>query len=215
MSSNVFILRNPFHDNMITLKRKLSSQDFHAIPSSSPAKVIDANASLMSQSIGRSLQPSRTRKRHRNSRPPDSDVYEHTLSLLFSAQQNLPYPPVNFSNQQNRSQVVSTPSTSIHSNNQALLSSFWKCSSTRQPPLSCQIAPPVFKSSNKRNSILSCFQMTNCEDCDAPLDFQELNIDVEKNDHTCASCGKCVCQSCSISYMDMERKCLTCVGKIQ
>ncbi|RKF58590.1 putative orf21 protein [Erysiphe neolycopersici] len=201
---------------MISLKRKHSSQELHAFSSSSPAKFIDTDGSQISQSTRQSLHPSRTRKRHRNNRPLDSDVYveEHTLSLLFSAQQNLSFPPVNFSNHQNSSQAVSIPSKSIHSSNQALLSSLWNCPSIRQPPLSCPAAQPAYNPLNKKTSIPSYFQMMNCEDCDAPIDFQEITVDNEGNDHTCASCGKCVCQSCSISYIDMERKCLICVGKI-
>ncbi|KHJ33907.1 putative orf21 protein [Erysiphe necator] len=193
---------------MLSLKRKNSSLDFHA---SSP-KFTETNTSSVSQSTTWCLHPSRTRKRHRNSRPCDSVVYERTLSLLYSAQQSSSPLPQDPSNYKNRNQAFSHLS-SINLSNQKLLSSLWNCPSNYFPQNPSRASPSADNTLTTKTSMLLCLQKVNCEDCDVPLNIEESAIDIREDDYTCATCGKYVCQSCSISYMDMERKCLICVDK--
>jgi len=72
--------------------------------------------------------------------------------------------------------------------------------------------------------MVSPFQVSNCEDCDASLnsgedamDIDMMDIDISSNggNHSCSRCGKHVCSRCAVSNLGMERKCLGCAGKGQ
>lgn len=174
-----------------------------------------------------SLFSSRTRKRHRDNRPSEEDVHQHTLSLLFSAQQG---------SQSHTSQFQPAPvqppipaptgavlSTSFRRNHQqSSLHSFWPIPNARE-------TSPSSNASNSSAgtptavSMSSFFSATNCEDCDAPLDTEDsqvmdadmmMDIDNTGGSHYgCTRCGKPVCSRCSVSNLGAERKCLLCAGR--
>lgn len=147
---------------------------------------------------------------------------EHTLSLLFSAQQNN---SPQFGSLLKQSPIPSISQRPESHTQQSSLHAFWRLPHTRQispPSNSCAnwfIAPtspniPSFSS-----------EVTNCEDCDAPLicnDSDAMDIDImmaidnmgEAN-YSCTRCAKPVCSHCSVSNLGRERKCLGCVGRSQ
>lgn len=187
-----------------------------------------------------SLFASRTRKRYRDNRPSESEVYgmpclflsvdwqalipptEHTLSLLFSAQRN-PQPtslPTSFRASQ------SQPVASVQSSQQASLHAFWhgpmSSSTGGSSPSSTYSASPA-NTPGPSPQMTSMFPATNCEDCDASLgqssygdamDVDMMDVDMSMTGcHACTACGKQVCHSCSVSNLGAERKCLACAGR--
>jgi hypothetical protein len=147
---------------------------------------------------------------------------EHTLSLLYSAQQ-LPQhqfqPPTPF-----RAQTPVKPfPSSNQSAQQSSLHSFWSI------PSLLRQSSPSSNSTSSTNAVSTApaintfFQPTNCEDCDASLNpdnLDAMDIDVMMEidttgggNHACRSCGKQVCHSCAVSNLGAERKCLNCAGK--
>jgi len=229
-----------FQTSTMVLKRKRSDSE---ISSSSSLLSSPLSSSMMvidnfhpNQISTPSLFSSRTRKRHRDNRPSESDVHrmhptflsaqsstlipstEHTLSLLFSAQQNPQSqhssPPIF----QSQPPVEFLPS-SIHTSQQSSLHSFWRI------PSSGRQSSPSSNSSSSTNTpniapVMDTFQATNCEDCDAALNPADngdamdvdmmIDLDIPGGNHACTSCGKQVCHSCSVSNLGAERKCLHC-----
>ncbi|KAF8856035.1 hypothetical protein BDZ45DRAFT_715530 [Acephala macrosclerotiorum] len=209
----------------MVLKRKRSDSDISSAssllssPLSSNLMSVDQFQSHPNPISRPSLFPSRTRKRHRDNRPSESEVHQHTLSLLFSAQQKpepeLP-PPSAFPSQETTSPLPS----SSQSRQQSSLHSFWALpSSARQSSPSS-----TFSNSSNVSAISSgannFFHASNCEDCDASLNSNDDAMDVDmmmdivmEGDHACTSCGKQVCHSCAVSNLGAERKCLNCAGR--
>jgi len=188
-----------------------------------------------------SLFSSRTRKRHRDNRPDEFQVHrkfaeaqtilqqvnnrtEHTLSLLFSAQNSrqseIPTPPL--FHQQQQAPVTSLPNSNLSSikSQQSSLHSFWTLPSARQSSPSSNASSSG--APTPTIEMASPFQASNCEDCDVSLnsrddsmDIDMMDIDISANggNHSCSRCGKQVCSRCAVSNLGMERKCLGCAGK--
>jgi len=217
------------------LKRKRSDSEISTSSSllSSPL----AASNYMSMSIDHPIQTpslfaSRTRKRHRDNRPSEADVHQHTLSLLYSAQQNPSFNP----SPQNHDMPMSTfPSAMANQysepTQQASLHSFWSLPNARQVSPSSVSSTSSSDTSPMNISPNTSFPPTNCEDCDASLQLSDnademdvdmmMGIDVygaynnagEAAASACTSCGKHVCHSCAVSNLGAERKCLGCAGK--
>lgn len=233
------------------LKRKRSdseistSSSMFSSPPSAPNFTSMDYQSHQSQIPTPSLFASRTRKRYRDNRPSESEVHrmpclflsvdwqalipstEHTLSLLYSAQQKPQQSslPTSFRSSQSHEPVSSLPSSSQNSQ-QSSLHSFWHgpmASSTRQSsPSSNYSASPANTPGASPPHMTSMFSATNCEDCDASLgqsdngdsmDLDMMDVDMGTESHACTSCGKQVCHSCSVSNLGAERKCLNCAGR--
>ncbi|KAH8669652.1 hypothetical protein BGZ60DRAFT_39136 [Tricladium varicosporioides] len=210
----------------MVLKRKRSDSEISTSSSmlSSPLSAnnfmsIDSYNSNQPQISTPSLFSSRTRKRHRDNRPSEAEVHQHTLSLLFSAQQNQPPQPQNIP-------IAPLPSSAQSQGQQSNLHSFWALPSTARhtsPASSSSVSlinTPITSGAN------NCFfQPTNCEDCDASLqmdntDAMDLDVmmDIDMNggncpNFACTSCGKQVCHGCAVSNLGAERKCLMCAGR--
>ncbi|KAK3362039.1 hypothetical protein B0T24DRAFT_640738 [Lasiosphaeria ovina] len=156
--------------------------------------------------------PNRTMKRFRDNRPSDAEVHQHTLQLLYSAQQ-----------QQNSAQTQlrpqpETPSSTVrperHSpsdHQQRSLHSFWNISvsaSNAGTPLLASCSPLAPRNIS-----------AGCEDCGAALGNSHANgdgITMEVDgceEHSCGACGKIICFSCSISNLGENRRCLACAQR--
>ncbi|KAK4195255.1 hypothetical protein QBC40DRAFT_289344 [Triangularia verruculosa] len=168
-----------------------------------------------------SHMPGRTMKRFRDNRPSEEIIHQHTLNLLFSAQQQQqrqasPPPQVQV--------TESTPGQAQPDQHQRSLHSFWKLPTrTAAPPSSsqtslasspCPVAMPAFPAAAS----------TTCDDCGAGLvgsgagggqDEMMMDVDgcVEAEEHVCGACGKTVCFSCSVSNLGEHRRCLACAGR--
>jgi hypothetical protein len=248
---NSFVAREPYQQTTtMVLKRKRSDSEISTTSSilSSPLSSsnymnIDGFQS-QKQIATPSLFSSRTRKRHRDNRPSESDVHrmpssflpsaqpltapstEHTLSLLFSAQQQHPQSqfqsPSPFLSQSHTHPIASIPA-SYEPPQQSSLHSFWAIPSARHGSPSSTSSNSSSNTPNTAPAINSFFQATNCEDCDASLNPQDnddaidvdmmMDIDMDGGNHACTSCGKQVCHSCAVSNLGAERKCLNCAGK--
>jgi hypothetical protein len=195
-----------------------------------------------------SLFSSRTRKRYRDNRPDENSVHrmssltvasdltltssaEHTLNLLFSAQQNTQsqshlQQQLQSSPFSSQAPVSSLPSSTQSSDHQSSLHSFWAISSARSssPSSVNSSSSSLSNTPNTASHATSYFQPTNCEDCDTSLVSQndgdsmdvDMMMDIDKVSgahHACSACGKMVCYSCAVSNLGAERKCLSCAGK--
>ncbi|TQS35201.1 hypothetical protein Golomagni_04386 [Golovinomyces magnicellulatus] len=200
---------------MIDLKRKRSGSGTQVSASSFSSQYSQLDSCSPTQTVTHSLCPSRTRKRHRNSRPSDSEVFDHTLSILFSAQRNSQTLSQDFSSKAN-SEPPSTLLPSPHQpKNQSFLSSYWNISSRRETP--CSSKDSIFSAGDllipKQPAKLLLPMTTACEDCGKALyDNKSIPIYFDGEEHRCRHCGKYVCDSCSISYIGTEMKCLNCVS---
>lgn len=235
------------------LKRKRSESEISTTSSllSSPLHSNNSNSMhIDSPSIASpNLFSSRTRKRHRDNRPNEAAVHrmpsdssslsvhqaltnstEHTLSLLYSAQQpshmhintNYAQPP-SPSSISPRTIIPNPPSNSTH---QASLHSFWQIPSNRQVSPSSDSSYTSSTSVSPKTITHPHLLPTNCEDCDASLANRaggdEMDVDTMMDidmygageaNHACTSCGKQVCHSCAVSNLGAERKCLGCAGR--
>ncbi|KAL6701974.1 hypothetical protein J3F84DRAFT_343476 [Trichoderma pleuroticola] len=151
---------------------------------------------------------SRTLKRYRDNRPSDEEVHQHTLDLLYSAQQRpqgqQPHDAVVAQSEPEHQQ----PAASANSNGQQQsLHRFWDIGSepssgTSSPGIANPCAPP-----------------TNCDDCGAALAGSDDDMDVDggsaqdTDDTACGACGKHVCFSCSVSNLGEQKRCLQCAGR--
>jgi hypothetical protein len=254
---NSIVTREPYQQTTtMVLKRKRSDSEISTTSSilSSPlssSNYMNIDGFHSQKPIATpSLFSSRTRKRHRDNRPSESDVHrmpssflpaaqsltapstEHTLSLLFSAQQQHPQSqfqsPSPFPSQSHSHPIASIPSipSSNETTQQSSLHSFWAIPSARHgSPSSNSSTSSSSNTPDTAPMINSFFQATNCEDCDASLNPQDnddamdvdmiMDIDMDGGNHACTSCGKQVCHSCAVSNLGAERKCLNCAGKKQ
>jgi hypothetical protein len=166
---------------------------------------------------------SRTLKRYRDNRPSDEEVHrkfyewrahhhlspnsclpaEHTLDLLYSAQQRQQgqlQDPV----AQPEPEAQQQPAANPNSDGQQSLHRFWDIGSepssgTSSPGIANPSAPP-----------------TNCDDCGAALAGNDDDMDVDSGaaqDTACGACGKHVCFSCSVSNLGEQKRCLQCAGR--
>ena len=187
-----------------------------------------------------SLFSARTRKRHRDNRPTESDVHrmrpsfpsaqslalipsaEHTLSLLYSAQQTpqsqfqtpAPFQP----------QPVESLPASNQSTQQSTLHSFWAIPSSLRQSSPSSNASSSANTPSTTSAINAFFQATHCENCNSSLNpsvdaggdamdvDMMVDIDMDGGSHRCTGCGKQVCQSCSVSNLGADKKCLHCAG---
>ncbi|KAL7791292.1 hypothetical protein V8C37DRAFT_382605 [Trichoderma ceciliae] len=200
-------------------KRKRSASELCSPPS--------ADNSMMDVSEPAVLH-SRTLKRHRDNRPSDDEVHrkfyewrvhhrlstpnssscapaEHTLGLLYSAQQRQQGQP------QLRDPMAACPSQepvapAANPTDQQSLHRFWNISSE---PSSGTSSPGIANPSAAP---------TSCEDCGSVLaggnDDDEMEVDNgAMEDTACGACGKHVCFSCSVSNLGEQKRCLQCAGR--
>ncbi|KAK4108360.1 hypothetical protein N656DRAFT_792657 [Canariomyces notabilis] len=178
--------------------------------------------------------PSRTMKRFRDNRPSETEVYQHTLGLLYSAQQHQQQPPHTppraVNNTASSFIQPHTHAASQHNgarSQQRSLHSFWNLP---RPPATSSAASSPASSVTSLAGGRSTSVSTRCEDCDARLDggnlddegdFVAMDIDgyglgtadVDIYGHVCGACGKSVCGSCSVSNLGEHRRCLACAGR--
>ncbi|KAG6063128.1 hypothetical protein E4U16_001358 [Claviceps sp. LM84 group G4] len=194
------------------LKRKRSSPELCSSPSSSSSGFsspsgIGGTVDRFSRAFGKMpatgfLSPGRTFKRHRNNRPSEEQVYQHTLELLYSAQlpssshdtQHIPpgipshedeifMPSQQSTGQQQQQQQQSLhrfwsiPSAPVSSPSVASSPGFCPQSSMPVPPCSCEDC--------------GAGPSSNCGDPGVYLDTMATGISA------CGACGKHICFSCS------------------
>lgn len=233
------------------LKRKRSESEISTTSSllSSPLHANNSNSMHIDSPSIRSpnLFSSRTKKRHRDNRPNEDTVHrmsphssnptaprpilinstEHTLSILYSAQQpsNINtncMPPPSPSAISPRTIIPHPPNNAPH---QASLHTFWQLPSNRQISPSSDSSYTSSTSVSPKTITHPHLIPTNCEDCDASLanmdGGDEMDVDTimdidmygaGETNHACTNCGKQVCHSCAVSNLGVERKCLTCAG---
>ncbi|OAQ63001.1 hypothetical protein VFPPC_08916 [Pochonia chlamydosporia 170] len=181
----------------MALKRKRSEPELCSSPSSSSSIFSSPpnhpTLHLSPQTFHNMPAPhlnSRTLKRFRDNRPSEEQVHQHTLNLLFSAQQ------------QPRDKAFQPPSqtSTTPQGKQQSLHRFWNINSTPTPTSMVEhaIAP------------------SSCEDCGAGLGNgvgDGMDVDFMADSAACGACGKYVCFSCSVSNLGEERRCLQCAGR--
>ena len=237
----------PAYTMAVVLKRKRSDSEISTTSSllSSPLSnsfmTIDSFQSQQ-QIATPSLFASRTRKRHRDNRPSEADVHrepvpalpsaelmsltptsEHTLSLLFSAQNNSHPQPQSQNFEQ--APIASIPMSIEPERHQSSLHSFFTIPPARHSSpsslySSSSSSPADIPSLNTAASYL--FHATNCEDCNASLgqagdangmDIDMMDLDVASGgNYACEQCGKTVCHGCAVSNLGEQRRCLNCAG---
>jgi hypothetical protein len=185
--------------------------------------------SMMDVSVPATLH-SRTLKRYRDNRPSDDEVHrkfyewrahhhlsipnssscapaEHTLGLLYSAQQR----PSQF-NHQEAAPIAAAPvehPVVASSNHQQSLHRFWSIGSE---PSSASSSPGI-----ETPPVL--LAPTECDDCGNALasgsNGDEMDVDSSNaaEDTACGACGKHVCFSCSVSNLGEQKRCLQCAGR--
>lgn len=162
--------------------------------------------SMMDASVPATLH-SRTLKRYRDNRPSDDEVHQHTLGLLYSAQQRpQQFPPQDapIAAAPEQPVVASSSSTSQQS-----LHRFWSIGSE---PSSASSSPGI--------ETPPVLLPTECDDCGSALlagggDADEMDVDCGNaaEDTACGACGKHVCFSCSVSNLGEQKRCLQCAGR--
>ncbi|KAL2268183.1 hypothetical protein VTJ83DRAFT_3029 [Remersonia thermophila] len=179
------------------------------------------------QSSTPSHLPSRTMKRFRDNRPPEQEVYKHTLDLLYSAQRrsqthHQPPPSADLRPIAPEPSFVQPQEPSAQRKpQQRSLHSFWDIRVSPSPSTSSATSPAssatslAFSVPDLRNV------PENCEDCGAALgdgdgvDATMMDVDSYGRglaDRICVACRKAVCGSCSISNLGEDRRCLACTG---
>ncbi|KAH8816414.1 hypothetical protein F5884DRAFT_667656 [Xylogone sp. PMI_703] len=172
-----------------------------------------------------SLFASRTKKRYRDNRPSESEVHQHTLSLLYSAQQNPTQHSPSPSPIMMQEPSIMDPVPSANDNRQSSLHAFWALPGSSVP----QHDPSSSTSPNPNPVSVSYLpQMMNCEDCDACLVVAPgaggdgaMDVDVDMDidvygmggEFGCSACGKQVCHQCAVSNLGEQRMCLVCAGR--
>ncbi|KAK2589420.1 hypothetical protein QQS21_012902 [Conoideocrella luteorostrata] len=193
----------------MTLKRKRSEPELCSSPSSSSSIFSSPPSNGMAEvnllafyNMPAAHLNSRTFKRFRDNKPSDEQVHQHTLSLLYSAQQQ---------NQHQDTQRTPTEpplhaAITAPAGKQQSLHRFWRINSDPTPIESPQaILKPIMTSSD-------------CEDCGASLRASGGDSDMAMDNFAaenivCGACGKHVCFSCSVSNLGEEKRCLQCAGR--
>jgi hypothetical protein len=220
----------------MVLKRKRSDSEISVSSGSflsSPPPQNAMETSSLPPSISpflREINPphlsSRTRKRFRDNRPSEAKIHgkpsatddssdfladfvtEHTLSMLYSAQNNQQpshAPPP----------IAHAPLLTTNAVQQTSLHSFWSLPSRTS---SCASSDAGASSL----SLAVICQAANCEDCETLLvsedgDAMDIDMDIDEQgtalDYACSKCQKLVCHRCAISNLGSYRQCLMCAGK--
>ncbi|EMC94555.1 hypothetical protein BAUCODRAFT_44270, partial [Baudoinia panamericana UAMH 10762] len=144
---------------------------------------------------------SRTRKRHRDDRPEEGDVYASTLKRLFDAQKRHPD-----ASPMPSSQSLPTPSAGHGTPQRSTLHSFWKLPS--EPSRRDLDAMDVDDGAQRL-----VLESLRCEDCDRRLMDDEGGLIVEsmiEQETACVCCRRRVCDTCSVS--GDRRICLGCAS---
>lgn len=201
---------------------------------------MDASISPIRYGATASHLPSRTTKRFRDNRLPEEEIHrkshikdlwrsrlsslrksltlpaEHTLKMLYSAQQQHHDPP---QHHEQLSQRTTQPQPGMaapsRSSGQKSLHAFWNIPSPAAVP--DMLPPPIEKA-----ALALANGQTSCEDCgtrippdggdDAMMDVDGYP-DVAAAASRCVACAKVVCGSCSVSNMGAEPRCLVCAGR--
>ncbi|KAK4136256.1 hypothetical protein BT67DRAFT_440409 [Trichocladium antarcticum] len=162
---------------------------------------------------------SRTMKRSRDNRPAESDVYQHTLDLLYSAQHR-PHQPDD--TQSPTTASIIAPSRGHAQTHHAVgrqrsLHSFWNLPRSTASSSTSTLSPASSAASFPSPSLAPQSISTHCEDCGVGLGGSEddvmMDVDgysLSREDQICGACGKTVCFSCSISNLGEHRRCLAC-----
>ncbi|KAH8881651.1 UPF0103-domain-containing protein [Thozetella sp. PMI_491] len=145
--------------------------------------------------------PSRTMKRFRDNRPSQAEVHQHTLGLLYSAQQ-----------QQEHGQPLASPEPQIQplvvpeatctaagprGACQRSLHSFWKLPGSALAATASALPSSAAPSSSATLGVQQEIP-ANCEDCGAGLGGDDaMDLDDSQGSHSCGACGKAVCFGCS------------------
>ncbi|KAG6193539.1 hypothetical protein E4U27_006636 [Claviceps purpurea] len=212
------------------LKRKRSSPELCSSPSSSSSGFSSPPGSggtvdRFSRAVGKMpatglLSPGRTFKRHRNNRPSEEQVYQHTLELLYSAQ--LPssslgtqYIPPGISSHEDEIFMPTQQSTAQQQQQQQQQQSlhhFWSIPSAPVSSPSVASSPGFCPQSTMPVPPCSCEDCgagpsSNCGDPGVYLDTMATGISA------CGACGKHICFSCSVSNLGEEVRCLRCAGR--
>lgn len=204
--------------------------------------------------------PSRTLKRFRDNRPPESEVHrrstrtvscqpanshrpnptfasaEHTLNLLYSAQQqhhHVQLPPSTapentepaIPTQPHAATAPTTQRGSSRSDQQRSLHAFWNLpvSSPSPSPASSAASSPSALAAAVMDRPMPSLSYSSfpptCEDCGAGLagddedDVMMMDLDGYGGLAGCGACGRAVCFSCSVSNLGEHRRCLVCAGR--
>ncbi|KAL2134310.1 hypothetical protein VTI74DRAFT_507 [Chaetomium olivicolor] len=163
--------------------------------------------------------PSRTMKRFRDNRPSESEVFQHTMDVLYSAQRRHHDAPSQSPEIAQSRVPVQLHAQNLHRSHQRSLHSFWNLPGPSASASSLVSSPASSLDSSPSPALAPRSMHTNCEDCGAGLGGGEDDImtDVEgyvsgMEDQTCGACGKAVCFSCSVSNLGEHHRCLACAG---
>ncbi|KAL7924074.1 hypothetical protein ACQKWADRAFT_19585 [Trichoderma austrokoningii] len=191
----------------------------------------------MMDASGPATLHSRTLKRYRDNRPSDDEVHrkfyewrahhhlsipnssscapaEHTLGLLYSAQQRPPDEAAAAAAAAAAAPIAAVPlssSSSSSSSSQQSLHRFWSIGSEPSSASSASSSPGI--------ETPSVLRPTECDDCGGALaiggDGDEMDVDGNNaaEDTACGACGKHVCFSCSVSNLGEQKRCLQCAGR--
>ena len=151
---------------------------------------------------------------------------EHTLKILYEAQQQQQHQHPHYHQQEQPQQQVPSacsppvaslpPQSQPSSHGQRSLHSFWNLpsassalSSASTTPAPSTALPPAIETSSP----------AHCEDCGAGLGSEDVMMEDEYGfvgaSSLCGACGKAVCFSCSVSNLGEQRRCLMCAGRKQ
>ncbi|KAJ1327926.1 apoptosis regulatory protein Siva [Microdochium nivale] len=198
----------------MVLKRKRSESGFSCSSTSTLSSPQKLNVFFHTSPA---LLHSRTMKRYRDNRPSEDEVHQHTLHLLYLAQQPQARP---FSLQHHADHLLHTSAQSFSSTAQPSLHNFWRLpgsSSTRpQTP-----SPTV----NIMAQTLVCDPPTSCGECGQRLALSGMSTcddmeidgsallgdDLSPGSGSCLDCSKVICRDCSVTNLDEQRRCLACV----
>jgi len=202
----------------MVLKRKRSDSEISrcsSILSSPPSTMMSMDIQSSNQQIQTpSLFSSRTRKRHRDNRPSEEDVHEHTLSLLFSGQRNQqPQIGLPFDQEPVASLAQNFPSQ------RSTLHAFWQIPNMRQTsPSSSASSSSYGTPTGLAHSFFS--NSRSCGECHGPLECDDSDImevdgmmEIEPVvDYSCRRCAQPVCARCAVSNNGLERRCVGSSG---
>ncbi|KAK7738563.1 hypothetical protein SLS53_006083 [Cytospora paraplurivora] len=139
---------------------------------------------------------------------------ENTLKMLYQAQHHQPQQPQHqFCPPAQAASMPPPPQPSAAPRqNQSSLHSFWKIPAAPKSSSPFSMSPPA--PSPSIDAVID--RPTSCEDCGVGLGGEDATMDdgygFEAYIHTCSSCSKAVCFSCSISNLGEQRRCLVCAG---
>ncbi|KAI0598456.1 hypothetical protein F4775DRAFT_555597, partial [Biscogniauxia sp. FL1348] len=220
------------------LKRKRSESELSPVSSSglgSPSKH-DITMDMGGSRIATPAHlPSRTLKRFRNDRPPDEEVHQRTLNMLFTAQKQQQHQHDHQHHHQPDHQHDQPMSASTMDSPQpadAFVQAVFPGAMPKLPKCTRGAMNRLLDFSGSFDLFLqrlnipeyppvdcSIYDPTNCEDCGQRLggvdgSVEDNGMDVDSFDvgvdTACSVCGKRVCSHCSITRLGEQRRCLIC-----